>query len=273
MGDHHLAGDSSTRINNGTPEKKFRLRAEMLRAISRIKPRDLKPNVSSTAPMISSSRSLWFVGTFFGSPVIPGFSALDVKLEELGLRRSWSLNIFGRVQDRLKQPRFGFPGVFDRAPPPPKTLHWKHAPVSGEYYKLRAMLSWGVLHLALVARRLGPDHPAYFIFSNCTSSLENELITTWLPEASIPAFSIKGEAKKLTDDLRQVLSELIAAPDSKNLVETVWKHSLRDFNVPESDVRLSELASYLKEQERMLEQLTVKQILTEQWKWEDSLDP
>ena len=223
--------------------------------------------------MIATIASRRFVGTFFGSSVIPGFNSLDMKLEQLGLRRSWSLNIYGRVQDRLRQPRFGFPGVFDRAPPPPKTLHWKHAPVSGEYHKLRAMLSWGVLHLALVARRLGSDHPASFILSNCMSSLENELITTWLPEASIPAFSIKGEAKKLTDDFRQVLSDLVVARDTKQLVDTVWKRSLRDLNISESDVRLSELASYLKDQERMLDQLSVKQILTEQWKWKDSLDP
>ena len=201
-------------------------------------------------------------------------SSFTFKLEELGLRKVWSSELSEKVYERLRKPRFGFPGVFDRAPPPPKTLHWKHAPAAGEYQKIRAMLCWAVLHLGLIQRRLGPDTRFNFVIENCMSNLENELIMTWLPDASIPAFSLKGEGKKLMDDFSGILREVVESKNADEIVKSVWKNGLMDLGISESDVRIGSLRQYIDSQEEMLRSLSIDDILesSKSWTWNDRLE-
>jgi hypothetical protein len=195
---------------------------------------------------------------------------LQFRLELAGFRNTWLDGMFGKIEDRLKRPRFGFPGVFDRAPPPPKTLHWKFAPKEGEYFKLRAMLGWAVLHLAIIGRRLG-DHPSRVLLYRCLDRLEVNLVTKWLPEASIPAFSVKGEAKKLTDDFRKVLEDLSACPQPNSIVNQLWDIALKDLGLPRDDPMLLALERYIEDQERFLKRFEIEQIIenSDSWGWID----
>jgi hypothetical protein len=204
-----------------------------------------------------------------------GISSFTFKLEELGLRKVWASEIGERIYERLRKPRFGFPGVFDRSPPPPKTLHWKHAPAAGEYQKIRAMLCWAVLHLGLIQRRLGADTRFNFVIEHCMSNLENELIMTWLPDASIPAFSLKGEGKKLMEDFSGVLQEVVESESTDGIVKTAWKNGLMDLGIAESDSRIGRLRQYIMSQEEMLRNLSIEDILesSKSWTWIDSLEP
>jgi hypothetical protein len=189
-------------------------------------------------------------------------------LEQLRFRDEWTKNITKCIHDRLLHPRFTFPGVYDRAPPPPKTLHWRYAPKEGEYTKMRAMLSWASLHIWLLSGRLS-DTEYNFLIDRCYEYLYNELTAVWLPEASIPAFSIKGEAKMLVDECRVFVSQLASTTDPSALQDTIFSHSISHCGLGESDPILTDLISYLVTQKKFLECMSRGDIVDTQWQWVD----
>jgi hypothetical protein len=177
------------------------------------------------------------------------------------------VDLTDKMVDRFRRPRFGFPGIYDRAPPPPKTLHWKHAPVAGEYHKIYAIICWGILHLAIITRRIGDASLADKSFL----WLELELVNTWLPEASIPLFSMKGEAKRLTADSREIFKNLVNCDSPSSMVDLLWTHALCNLNIDQSDPVLVGLERYIADQEAMLSKMSVDEILgkPDSWKWLD----
>jgi hypothetical protein len=197
---------------------------------------------------------------------------LNIKLELHGFRKVWSDAVSDKVNDRLKRPRFGFPGVFDRAPPPPKTLHWKQAPVAGEYFKIKGILSWAVLHVAIIGERLA-NSQYQFLVSKCMDRLETDLINTWLPEASIPAFSVKGEAKKLSNEYRIIVDDLMKCGSPESMIDILWETGLRDLGIERSDTRLNTLSQYIEDQQSLLKQMDLMDILESpnSWNWLDRI--
>lgn len=201
-----------------------------------------------------------------------GNSNFIFKLESLGeklrFRDAWTQNVVRVVDDRLQRPRFSFPGVFDRAAPPPKTLHWRHAPKIGEYNKMKAMLSWATLHVWLLSGRLrGTQY--HFLVSHCFDHLYNRLTGVWLPEASIPAFSIKSEAKMILDECRETETLLSSCNCVSSIQSLIWARSLAHCNIPESDPVLSDLLEYLCVQKTLLENLSARAIVESAWQWKD----
>jgi hypothetical protein len=196
---------------------------------------------------------------------------ITITLEKKGFRKVWSDTVESKMSERLQRPRFGFPGVFDRATPPPKTLHWKHAPAAGEYFKIKGMLSWAVLHVAIIGRRLSGTQYT-FLIDKCMDKLENDLMSVWLPEASIPSFSIKVEAKKLTKEFRIIVEDLVKCESYGSMIDIVWENGLRDLGVERSDTRLVILGRYLAEQESQLKEMDLKDILENpnSWNWIDN---
>ena len=177
-------------------------------------------------------------------------------LEKHRFRNVWSSSLISRIEDRLYCPRFGFPGAFDRASPPPKTLHWKHAPVSGEYQKIQKILCWATLHIWLIDSRIGPDSPYSFLVPFLFDYLSNELTSTWLPEASIPSFSVKSEAKNLTEwCCKTVLPDLRVSP------EKVLLHA--------PDTLIGDLLEYTNRQQEFLKLMDIQTLVETNWKWVD----
>ena len=208
-----------------------------------------------------------FFGTFSGNSI---GSRITLKLETHGFRSVWSDTLAAKIDERLRRPRFGFPGIFDRSPPPPKTLHWKHAPVEGEYFKIRGILCWAVLHLALIGRRLkGSDYS--FLLEKWFEKLENDLVNHWLPDASIPVFSVKGEAKKLTSDLREMLKAFTNCENAEAIADIAWRFGLAELGKDRSEMFLKDLSRYIQEQEAMLRNIEITEMFEESnsWTWKD----
>ena len=190
-----------------------------------------------------------------------------VAMEKLGIRDDWKCSIVGKIVNRLERPRFDFPGVFDRAPPPPKTLHWRYAPAEGEYHKIRSMLCWSGIHIGLIRFRISGS-PYQFLVGLVYDYLYNELVSKWLPEASIPSFSIKGEAKKLVDELRLFVDTLSPnCPD--RFIEEVRRVSFPMMS--SDDPVLSDLKKYILDQRDLLGQMSLSRIVEspDSWMWID----
>ena len=198
---------------------------------------------------------------------------LNVQLERLGIRDSWTRGWRLKLVDRLQRPRFGFPGVNDRAPAPPKTLHWQFAPAEGEYMKIRAILCWATIHVWLLTARIPEGHPYRFLTEKSFDFLHSELVSVWLPEASIPAFSLKGEAKRLVDECRETLDVFLLAKTGSECMHRIWIHGFRDRGLEESDPRLGDLVAYLVEQKEMMGSLPLTSVVEEpsSWGWLDSV--
>ena len=193
------------------------------------------------------------------SPVSSPIFKFQVMLERARFRSEWSTPLILKLQNRLECPRFGFPGVFDRSPPPPKTLHWTYAPVDGEYQKIKSILFWAVLHIRLLEQRIGSAPHYAFLSGHLFDYLSNELTSTWLPEASIPSFSIKSEGKVLIDWSKSVNS-------STELEKTIR------LNCQIPDPILADLLIYLSDQETYLAKLDLYQIVhnPSSWQWQDT---
>ena len=194
------------------------------------------------------------------------------KLEKFGYRDVWTVGFVAKVQDRLEKPRFNFPGVFDRAPPPPKTLHWKHAPAEGEYHKIRSMLCWATVHVWLLSRRIGKEHPFSVLVDNSIAFLHNELQTVWLPEASIPSFSVKGEAKRLSDECKSLLVKLQEADSVEAIVNVIWETGYKDRGIERSDPVIQDFVAYLHAQVELLDSMDLADMIErpQSWRWRDS---
>lgn len=193
-------------------------------------------------------------------------------LEKLRIRDLWTQGVTLKLRDRLERPRFCFPGVFDRAPPPPKTLHWRYAPAEGEYHKIRAMLCWASLHIWLIESSLASDSPYRFLVDYSFEYLYNELVSKWLPEASIPSFSIKGEGKKLVDESRSIVYRLGAATKPGPMMHIVWEEGFRDRGFEQTDPLFEDLYSYIVKQRTMLSSKDVKDLIQNpaSWTWDDT---
>ena len=181
----------------------------------------------------------------------------------------WRRLIVSRIEDRLLHPRFGFPGVFDRAPPPPKTLHWRYAPAEGEYQKIKAILCWGTLHAWMLSRRLSGSPQHLFLIDGIFDHFSNELTAKWLPEASIPSFSIKSEGKQLVEWCRSVSAELDRAESDDKLLDVLWEYGYSNVGIQRSDPILLDLLGYIRRQQELLS-MDVKELLT-RWAWDDSI--
>ena len=194
-------------------------------------------------------------------------------LEKLRFRDEWSTGMLLKIVNRVERPRFGFPGVYDRAPPPPKTLHWRHAPAEGEYHKIRSLLTWASLHIWLIQSRIGPGHPYAFLVDHSFEFLYNELTSKWLPEASIPSFSIKSEAKRLVDESRSFVADLSLAGSDQAFIDAVWAHGCRDRGISIDDPVIPDLMDYVRRQKNMLASTDLRVIVQEpsSWSWDDSL--
>ncbi len=199
-------------------------------------------------------------------------ASLNFKLKSIGeklrFRDAWTCNLVRVINDRLHHPRFSFPGVYDRAAPPPKTLHWRHAPQDGEYDKMKAMLSWATLHVWLLSRRL-KDTDYNFLISHCYDHLYNELTGVWLPEASIPGFSIKSEAKMLVDECRETESLLSSSESGEVFRTRLWLRSFSHCHLEQSDPIMLDLIGYLCVQKEMLEGMSCPAIVDSSWLWKD----
>ena len=193
-------------------------------------------------------------------------------LEKSGYRDVWTLAVVSKIRDRLEKPRFSFPGLFDRARPPPKTLHWQHAPAEGEFHKIRAMLCWGAIHIWLLSRRIGKDHPYSILVDNSLAYLHNELLSVWLPEASIPSFSVKGEAKRLIDECRSTLDSLDQAVTVEAVIQTIWEQGYKDRGIEVCDPVIEDLTVYLQAQMALLDSLDLTCIIENpsSWRWRDN---
>jgi hypothetical protein len=147
---------------------------------------------------------------------------INATREKLGFRDIWTGRVRSAVEERMLRPRFGFPGILDRAPPPPKTLHWRYAPAEGEYNKIRSMLAWGTVHVWLVHSTVRPRF--WFVCDKQFDWFYQMLVNKWLPEASIPSFSIKSEAKLLVDEQKQLFKELREIREYFELFEIISKY-------------------------------------------------
>lgn len=202
----------------------------------------------------------------------PSFSLrLRTYLQKWGYLDTWRKSLEVRITDRLERPRFGFPGLHDRAPPPPKTLHWRYAPAEGEYFKIRKILSWTGIHVWLLKERIGDDSQFTFLLDSLYEHVHNQLVSSWLPEASIPSFSIKGEAKLLVDEMKEFVNNLSvycrnSSPDG--IESFLSTHDLCGSHA------IPELFIYISKQRKLLASLDVPKIIQDpsSWTWDDSLD-
>ena len=193
-------------------------------------------------------------------------------LEKHRIRDLWTQGVRLKLRDRLERPRFSFPGVFDRAPPPPKTLHWRYAPAEGEYHKIRAMLCWASLHIWLIESSLASESPYWFLVDHSFDYLYNELVSKWLPEASIPSFSIKGEGKKLVDESRSIVERLDASTTRSQMMHIIWEEGFRDRGFEQTDPLFENLYSYIVKQRNLLSSKDVKDLIQDpaSWTWDDT---
>ena len=202
----------------------------------------------------------------------PSFSLrLRTYLEKWGYLDTWRKSLEVRITDRLERPRFGFPGVHDRSPPPPKTLHWRYAPAEGEYFKIRKILSWTGIHVWLLKERIGDDSRFTFLLDSLYEHVHNQLVSSWLPEASIPSFSIKSEAELLVDEMKEFVNNLSAS--SKNSSPNGIESFLSTHDLCGSHAT-PELLFYISKQRKLLASLDVPKIIQDpsSWTWDDSLD-
>jgi hypothetical protein len=199
----------------------------------------------------------------------PLLRTIRLNLERWGYLDAFRHSIRSKICDRLEHPRFGFPGVHDRAPPPPKTLHWRYAPAEGEYEKIRAILVWSGIHIWLIRDRIGNDPRYSFLEDSVYDYLYNELISQWLPEASIPSFSIKSEGKLLVDELKDFVDSLHThSTDPNSFASFVSSHALC------ASRSTPEFLSYITKQRLLLAQLDLPTLIENpsSWSWDDSLD-
>ena len=199
----------------------------------------------------------------------PLLFTIRLNLEKWGYLDVSRKSLRANLVNRLEHPRFGFPGVFDRAPPPPKTLHWRYAPMEGEYEKIRTILAWAGIHIWLIADRINQDSRYAFLTDSLYDYLYNELISIWLPEASIPSFSIKSEGKLLVDELRNFVESLDAnASDTQSLTQFLASNTL-------CGTRTSpEFINYILKQRTLLAESDIPSLIEypPSWSWDDSLD-
>lgn len=197
------------------------------------------------------------------------------KLEKYGIRDEWFMLVRSKLVDRLQQPRHGLPGVNDRAPPPPKTLHWKYAPAEGEHAKMRAILCWASLHVWLLRWRIPEGHGCEFLVEQRSFDfLYNELVSVWLPDASIPSFSLKGEANRLVAECRESVAIFSTSRTDFEFTNRVWTHGYKDRGFVEGDPIISDLYRYVLRQKSMLASLPLKCLLQDDksWHWIDTVD-
>lgn len=200
---------------------------------------------------------------------VPRLLMVRLKLEEWGYLDTWRKSLRTTLINRLEHPRFGFPGVLDRAPPPPKTLHWRYAPVEGEYEKIRTILTWAGLHIWLIADRLKVDKQYAFLVESLYDYLYNELISCWLPQASIPSFSIKSEGKLLVDELKNFVESLEANEShGEPMIDYLSTNPLCGSR------STPEFVDYIRSQQRLLAKLEISVLIQNppSWSWNDSLD-
>jgi hypothetical protein len=219
--------------------------------------------VESTHPLSGKYRSI--ATSRLSSPTL---FVLRARLEKWGYLDTWRKSLSLKLDNRLEFPRFGFPGVHDRSPPPPKTLHWRFAPATGEYDKIRTILIWGGIHIWLLTDRLRAEKSFDFLTDCLYDHLHNALISLWLPEASIPSFSIKSEGKLLIDETKafvEALTENSKSPET--LVSFLSSHPLCSSRV------CPELVLYITKQRKLLAQIDVDSLVEapESWTWDDSL--
>ena len=190
------------------------------------------------------------------------------RLEKWGYLDTWRSSLYVKLDNRLENPRFGFPGVHDRSPPPPKTLHWRFAPANGEYDKIRTILTWGGIHIWLLRDRLRDDDRYDFLIQCLFDYLYDALIFRWLPEASIPSFSIKSEGKLLVDETKVFVDAL-----SENSTNSETLKSILATNPLCSSHTSPELLSYIAKQRELLAQLDLVTLVEDpsSWTWDDSI--
>lgn len=194
-------------------------------------------------------------------------------LEKSGIMDRWQAGMRSKLRERLQMPRFCLPGVHDRAPPPPRTLHWKFAPAEGEHAKIRAILCWATIHVWVLRSRIPVGHPYEVVIDHAFNYLYNELVSVWLPEASIPAFSLKGESERLVDECRETLSVLCSAKTGDEVMHRIWIHGYHDRGFGEDDPSLVELSRYILRQQNMLASLPLESIVEHpsSWRWTDDV--
>ena len=124
--------------------------------------------------------------------------------------------------------------------------------------------------MALIGRRLR-DSDYFFILDKWFQQLENDLINQWLPEASIPVFSVKGEAKKLISDLREVMNQVIMCDDAEKIVDCLWEFGLRELGKDRTERFVKDLSRYIRDQETILQNVDIAEMLENpnSWNWND----
>jgi hypothetical protein len=132
------------------------------------------------------------------------------------------------------------------------------------------MLTWAGIHIWLIRDRIGDSNAYHFLVENLYDHLYNSLISKWLPEASIPSFSIKSEGKLLVDEVRDFVSSM----NEKNMREHIQTRCYVPLGISETDPVLSELVNYIQQQERMLAEIDLKHIIQNptSWQWDDTIE-
>ena len=195
--------------------------------------------------------------------------------------------LFGKIQQRLQRPLFGFTSCLDLAPPPSPTLHWKTPPIAGEYHKVRNLVCNGALHVWLLSvklKQIGHTNIAESIWSALW-----QLTECWVVDASVPRLGSSGEVnhmKEIVGAMTNALSDCLspmpyesallkedAIFDGVSVIDRVgalhyllWL-TIHDETIPLNDPFLIETMVFILQQRTSFELMSADSFLKVQWNW------